>query len=477
MFGSLRARLVLSHIVPLLIVMPLMGLALIYVLETKMLLGSLSRELTEQGRLIASIAQDRPDIWHDPSRGNAFVKGMGANVQARVMLLDPDGTLIASSDPTDADRLDQRLDLAGWDTVLAGQTHAQTAYSQRMRQEIVDVLVPVVGADQQIEGVIRLSQHWVSVAEEFLQMRSVIAGVLVAGLLLGTAAGLVLALNLERPIWNANRAVTRIARGESLTPLPEQGPRETRELLHSVNILVERLHNVERGRRELLANLVHELGRPLGAVRAAIEAILRGAAREPAVQQELLEGIKDEIDRLKRLLDDLAGLHEQILGTIELDRRPTALGEWLAHTLAPWREGAQAKGLHWQVDVPRDLPIVDIDPERLGQALGNLISNAIKYTPRGGTVTTCAGFDGDIFWICVSDTGPGIEPEEQERIFAPFYRSQTGRRFPKGMGLGLSIARDLVTAHGGQLQLESMPGTGSQFTIRLPLISTQHPPD
>lgn len=473
MFASLRARLVLSHIMPLLIVVPLMGLALMYVLETKMLLGSLSSELTEQGQLIASIARDRPDIWHDPSRGSAFANEMGANVRARVMLLDADGTLIASSDPTDAHRLGQRLDLAGWHVALAGQTHAQTVYSQHTRQEIVDVLVPVVGADQQIEGVIRLSQHWVSAAEEFLQMRSVIAAVLVAGLLLGAAAGLVLALNLERPIRQANRAVTRIAGGESLTPLPEQGPRETRELLHSVNILVERLHSVERSRRELLAGLVHELGRPLGAVRAAIEAILRGAAREPGVQQELLEGIKDEIDRLKRLLDDLAGLHEQVLGTIELDRRPTAVSEWLVHTLATWREGAQAKGLYWQVDVPPDLPIADIDPERLGQALGNLVSNAIKYTALGGAVTTDAGMDGNTLWIRVSDTGPGIEPREQERIFAPFYRSQTGRRFPKGMGLGLTIARDLVTAHGGQLELESTLGKGSQFTIRIPLISAK----
>jgi signal transduction histidine kinase len=227
---------------------------------------------------------------------------------------------------------------------------------------------------------------------------------------------------------------------------------------------------VERARRELLANLVHELGRPLGAVRAAIDAILRGAAKEPSVQQELLEGMRDEIDRLRRLLDDLAGLHEQVLGTVELERRPTALSEWLNHTLAPWREGAQTKGLHWEVDIPPDLPTTDIDPERLGQALGNLVSNAIKYTPLGGTVTTRAGLDGDTFWIRVSDTGPGIEPKEQERIFAPFYRSQTGRRFPKGMGLGLTIARDLVTAHGGQLELESTLGTGSQFTIRVPLI-------
>jgi signal transduction histidine kinase len=105
----------------------------------------------------------------------------------------------------------------------------------------------------------------------------------------------------------------------------------------------------------------------------------------------------------------------------------------------------------------------------LGQALGNLLSNAIKYTPPGATVSVDAGVDGEMFWIQVGDTGPGIAPEEQARIFDPFYRSQPGQRFPQGMGLGLSIARDVVVAHGGRLELDSAPGLGSRFTVYLPL--------
>jgi two-component system sensor histidine kinase BaeS len=473
MFGTMRWRFILSHIVPLLIIVPLMGIALIYALETQVLLTTLARELTGQASLVAKLAQAQPDIWRDPAGAQAFATEAASAVEARLMLLDPEGHILASSDPTDTGHFGQVLKPAGWETALGGQTNVQMTYSQRLQEEMVDVLAPVVGADQQVEGVIRLSHRWTTIGERFLQMRYLITGVLIGGLLLGAVAGFVLALNLERPIQQANRAVSRIARGELSTPLAERGPRETRELLHSVNILMERLHGLERARRELLANLVHELGRPLGAVRAAIEAILRGAASEPSVQRELLEGVKDEIDHLKRLLDDLAGLRDQVLGTLELERQPTALSAWLSHTLAPWREEAQAEGLHWEAAIPSNLPTADIDSERLGQALGNLVSNAIKYTPQGGTVTVRAGLDAETFWVCVGDTGPGIPPEEQERIFEPLYRSQTGRRFPQGMGLGLTIARDLVTAHDGQLELESTPGQGSHFTIRIPLPPTR----
>jgi signal transduction histidine kinase len=112
-----------------------------------------------------------------------------------------------------------------------------------------------------------------------------------------------------------------------------------------------------------------------------------------------------------------------------------------------------------------------VDPDRLAQVVGNLLSNAIKYTPPRGTVSLDAGVEGEEVWIRISDTGPGISPEEQERIFAPFYRSRPGRRFPQGMGLGLSIASTLVAAHGGRLKLDSAPGLGSRFTVWLPLDS------
>jgi signal transduction histidine kinase len=146
------------------------------------------------------------------------------------------------------------------------------------------------------------------------------------------------------------------------------------------------------------------------------------------------------------------------------------LDEWLPPLLLPWRALAGEKGLAWQTEIAPNLGVLEMDPERMAQVLGNLISNAIKYTPAGGTVTVKGGGEETAVFFSVCDTGPGIDPDEQERVFEPFYRSQAQRRFPQGLGLGLTIARDLVNAHGGTLTLDSAPGQGSCFTVTLPRV-------
>jgi signal transduction histidine kinase len=309
------------------------------------------------------------------------------------------------------------------------------------------------------------------VSEHFLRVRYLIAGVLAAGLLVGALLGWLLALDLARPLRGVTATVVQIARGERTPQLPERGPEEVRSLSHSVNILVTRLHDVEQARQQLLANLVHELGRPLGAIGSATRALQGGADQDAALRQELLAGIDAELHQLRRALDDLTRLHERVVGPLPLKCQATPLAEWLHDQLVPWREAAHTKGLRWQTTVRSELPSLSVDPDRLGQVLGNLLNNAIKFTPVGGEVSVSADRAEDEVWIRVSDTGPGIALEDQERIFEPFYRGQKGRRFPQGMGLGLSIARELVVAHGGRLDVDSTPGLGSHFTLHLPLIA------
>jgi two-component system sensor histidine kinase BaeS len=472
MFRTLRARFVLSHLLPLLLVMPLIGLALTYVIETQVLLQNLSTELQGQAVLIAEITGEHTEVWYDPVQAQALVARFDPHLGARVRLLDVNGSLLASNDPADAGQMGRSLQLDGWAEIVAGGATVHTSYSRQIQGEIVAVLLPVVGTDQQVTGVVRLSHQLADVSEPFVRLRTLIAGVLAGGLALGVLVGWLLALNLERPLRQITQAVRGLTSGEPLQPLAEQGPAELRLLSRSVNALVEQLRNLEQARRRLLANLVHELGRPLGALSSAIQALRGGADEEAALRQELLAGMDGEVDHLRRLLDDLNGLQSQVLGSLELERRSILLSEWLAQILAPWREAALAKSLRWQANIPPNLPTLQADPDRLAQAVGNLLSNAVKFTPDGGVVSIGAGEEGGIAWIQVRDTGPGIALEEQEPIFAAFYRSQPGRRFPQGMGLGLTIARDLVAAHGGQLEIESTPGVGSAFTIRLPLTAS-----
>src|SRR6266508_2739084 len=469
MLKTLRKRLVLSHILPVLIVIPFMGMAIVYVIETQYLLPSLSRELEWDTKLLAEFARDQTGIFDNSRNAEAFLNRIALNPGKRIMLLSPDARLLASSDPADADRVNQHLEVGGIEQLQKGELVDQIVYSQRLSGQIIDVFVPVMNEAQSMEGIVRTSYRYSTVEDELLRLRYLITGILAIGLLSGTSLGLLLAVNISSPIRQVAQAIYDVASGNRREKLEERGPDELRLLLNAVNHLVERLRHLEQSRRQLLANLVHELGRPLGALRMAIHAARHGAHADPQFLDELLVGMDEESVRLQRLLEDLAHLHDQVLGALELDRQPVALSEWLHTVLLSWKEAALQKRLKWEQRIPSDLPTLSADSVRLGQIIGNLTSNAIKYTPAGGTVSITADTQEDEIFISVRDTGPGIAPEEQEKIFTPFYRGTQSDRIKQGMGLGLTITRDLVVAHGGRLELESALGLGSQFTVWIPI--------
>jgi two-component system sensor histidine kinase BaeS len=467
MMRTLRGRLVLSHILPLLLIIPIVGFALAYLLETQVLLAAFSDELAQHGALTADFARDQPAIWSDASEAQRFVTLFSIRSRSKVMLFDAQGHLLASSEPGYSELLGQSLDLPNLPKALAGEQQVQVAYTREVQAEVVQVLIPVVGPNREIMGVVRLSHYLSDVQGQLVRLRYLIAAVLGAEFLLAVIVGLALALNLGRSLQRVTDAISGVASGREWKALPEEGPEEIRTLLRAFNTLLERLRVLEESRQRLLANLVHELGRPLGALQSGLQALLSGAEQDPELRRELLEGMDTQVQRLHPLLDSLTDLHGQVLGTLELNRQPVALDDWLRRIVSPWRQAAHDQGLHWSTDIPDSLPVLEIDPDRLAQALGNLLSNAVKYTPEG-TISVEASVQDRAVAITVRDTGIGIAPSEQEQIFEPFYRSQRDKRFPQGMGLGLSIARDLVLAHGGRLEVESTPDKGSRFTIWLP---------
>jgi two-component system sensor histidine kinase BaeS len=466
---TLRGRLILSHVLPLLLIIPLVGVALVYVLETQVLLTSLSGELTQYGSFTADMAGESPAIWQDSGEAQQFVRLYSARSQSHVMLLDGQGVLLASSEAGYQGQLGQALDLPNLAVALSGEPAVEVNYGLQVQSEIVQVLVPVKGPDEQVLGVVRVSQYLADVQEQLNRFRRLILIAFAVELVLAVGLALVLALNLDRSLQRVTQAIYGVVRGQEWERLPEEGPTEIRMLLVAFNTLIERLRLLEESRRRLLANLVHELGRPIGALQSAIHALLGGADEDVELRDDLLQGMDAQLRRLTPLLDSLTDLHGQVLGPLELNWEPVPLSEWLRQTTSPWRQVVHDKGLHWQIEIPDSLPVMAIDADRMAQALGNLLSNAIKYTP-DGTVSVKARVVDDGISIVVSDTGIGIAAAEQERIFEPFYRSNRDRRFPQGMGLGLSIARDLVVAHGGRLTVDSQPGQGSRFSIWLPIL-------
>jgi two-component system sensor histidine kinase BaeS len=470
MFRSLRNRLILSHILPLIVVSLLTGTALIYVLETRFLLPRLADNLTGEARLLAEITRSEFELWGNPVLFGRMLDRVSLDPAIRVMFLAPDGQMLYTSESGDVARLGVYLEPVGLRNAQLGEEVVLTNYSVwRPHNVLLDVLRPVIDPEQQqVIGIVRLTYRLASAFELFTQFRSLIVYVLVFGLLLGAVLGSLLAFNISRPVRQVTQAIYDLAQGTRSEPLSEQGPEEVRAQIRAVNYLVERLRSLEEARRQLLANLVHELGRPLGALRSAIQAIGKGAGQDPQLLEELTAGMDEEAVQLEHVLGDLAHLHGQVLGPMELNRQEINLRDWLPRALRPWEEMAHEKGLTWNESIDPDLPAVYADPVRLSQVVGNLTSNAIKYTPSEGAVTIHAGQQDDMLWIRFQDTGSGIPPGEQEKIFVPFYRGNQDRRIKQGMGLGLTIARDLVQAHGGRISLESTPGRGSLFTVWLP---------
>ncbi len=463
---TLRGRLILSHILPLVVVVPLVSMLLAYLVETQILLTQITEGLTEQAYLIAESLQTQPEILDDGSKAAEYVTETSRIVMERIILINKEGEVLAVGEV--GSRVPNTIDpnTKGVQESLAGYESVLVSYGLLLQN--IEVYVPVRDMNEQLIGSIGLTVTLSGIAEQFNKLRGTIGVILAVELLLGALIGYLLATNIARPINEVSNAVIDIAHGNRTEGVPETGPVELQKLSESVNYLSAQLKQAEETRQRLLANLVHEIGRPLGAVLSAIHVLRQGAGDDPEVRQELLAGIDDELQRLRPLLDDLAQIHGQVLGDIKLQKQPIDLNEWLPPHMLSWRTAALDKGLTWQVEIAKKLPIVEIDPARMAQVVGNLLSNAIKYTPRGGGITVASGAEANEIWIEISDTGPGISAEEHERIFDPFYRSQRIRRFPQGLGLGLTIARDLVQTHDGRLELESEPGKGSRVTIYVP---------
>ena len=459
----LRTRFILSHILPVLLIVPLIGLALIYLLETQILLQDLSVSLTEQAAVIATIAQGDPHILSDVNEAELFINLLNQQVDSNISLLSASGQLLATSETDLLPEMTPTPDIA---SLESGRHNVVLTY--KLDQQSATIFFPIINVNNELVGIVQVSDQLESVATSFSRLARFLLMVLGLALVLGVIVGLILAIRLERPIVSVTTAVSEIAAGQRTEPIPETGTKETKELAHSVNLLAAQLRQLEDTRRRFLANIVHELGRPLGALKAAVNALRTGAGDDPILRDEFLEGMEQTIVRMEPLLDDLSRLHGQILGNLTLDLEPTPLSNWLPPVLLPWRAAAQEKGIQWQADIPADLPALDIDPTRMAQVVGNLLSNAIKFTPADGTITVSAGAVEAEAWFTVQDSGPGISPEEQVKIFEAFYRSSEHRRFPQGLGLGLTIAQEIVLAHNGRLALDSTPGQGGQFTIFLP---------
>jgi len=291
------------------------------------------------------------------------------------------------------------------------------------------------------------------------------------GGLLAVGIALLLTFVLSRRILAPVKALTQAARqlgkGDFSQRVNSSDKGEVGELAQSFNSMANDLERAEQLRRNMVADVAHELRTPLSNLRGYIEAIRDGVKKPDA---DTIHSLGEEATLLSRLVDDLQELSLAEAGELKLNCQAGDITELIKQTVPVVRSQAAAKGVSVSVDLPGKLPAVDIDSHRISQVLYNLLENAVAHTNQGDSITVAARQQDNQVKISVVDTGEGIPAEDLANIFERFYRVDKSRtRATGGSGRGLTIAKRLVEAHGGNIEVNSKPGKGSSFTFTLPV--------
>lgn len=336
----------------------------------------------------------------------------------------------------------------------------------RSEQELA---VPVQAGGQTVGFLLAIPPGWDQLQpQEQSFLDQINRALLLAGVLAGALSillGLGLSRGLAAPLAHLTAAARRIASGDLSQRVPETGSAEVAALGQAFNQMATDLEKTDELRRNLMADVSHELRTPLSVIQGNLRAILDGVYH---LEQAEIAVLYDETRLLNRLVDDLRELALAEAGQLRLERQPVAPADVVNRAMESARAQAEARGIALQVDLPEHLPLVDVDSQRIGQVLGNLLNNALIHTPSGGEVVVAARVREPEVEVSVKDTGDGIPPEHLPYIFDRFYRADRSRA-TGSTGLGLAIAKQLVEAHGGRIEVESEVGRGTQFTFTLPV--------
>lgn len=291
-----------------------------------------------------------------------------------------------------------------------------------------------------------------------------LAGALAAGIALLMARWL--ARGMTQPLRDMAAAARRMEVGDYEVRVDTRSRDEVGQLAHAFNRMSEQLARLEESRRDLVANVSHELKTPITAIRAHLENLLDGVEQP---DPDTLEVMLGQTERLGRLVEQLLDLSKLESGEVPLHRAEVELDPIVQQVVSEIEVAQAGKAVHIARAIPADLPPIHADAERVHQVLFNLVDNAVRFVPEGGEVRIAAHrHDGQVE-ISVADNGVGIPREHLPRLFERFYRGDTARsRDDGGTGIGLAIARSVVEAHGGTIRAESEPGIGSVFSFDLP---------
>ena len=463
LFSSLQFRLALGFVLALGVALALIGIAAGVVTGKQTERFERDRDSAQAARVQQFVSNyyARQQDWGKGKIGlQKFLEQAGPVSGVHIQVYDGQGFLIADShawlSPGTADRGGKgwgkgKYDLKKFPIFQNGQeVGAFTVSNTNFTSPVSGDLFGAGPTPSRIAEVVNRSLFWAGIS--------------------AAALGILLVWLLSRrtlaPLQNLGATARKLGQGDLSQRAETDGPTEIRELAHSFNVMAEGLEEAERQRRNMTADVAHELRTPLSNIQGYLEAIEDGVVQPTP---ETIATIHGQALHLARLVEDLRLLAQVEAGALQMEASPVELGELLESIVEAVRPRAEAKEVTLTLDMEGPLPLMRLDPTRISQVVGNLLDNAISHTAEGGIVSVTARSMDAAVEVAVLDTGPGIPPEELPRIFERFYRTDPSRdRSTGGAGLGLTIARRLVEAHGGSIEAESVVGEGSRFTVRLP---------
>ena len=325
-------------------------------------------------------------------------------------------------------------------------------------------------ADGTVFQVGRTTARRAAMLEQYQGAAGLLFGLVV---FVGLAGGLMLTTRALRPLRDLTLTINGILQtGRTSERVPVRGTSDPLDALGVlINRMLDRIDGLMKGMRSTLDTVAHDLRTPMTRLRGTAEMALQSSHTAEEYREALVDCV-EEADRVRSLLDALMDLAEAETGAMRLQRDEIVVVELVQDAMDLYSELAEDKGLDLILDTAHDVPRISGDRVRIRQVMANLIDNAVKYTPRGGRITITVAPVKAGAEVSVADTGPGIPPEDRERIWERLYRGDASRS-QRGLGIGLSLVRAIVEAHGGRATVESAPGQGSRFILWLPREMTQ----
>jgi signal transduction histidine kinase len=399
------------------------------------------------------------------ARTTTVARRYGAQEDMSIRVFAPEGRLIASSEPDDAERGLRADQLSGITAALEGRRTSGEASDSVGQGHRLFEAVPIVRHGK-VLGAVRVSRKLDAFRSEMVRATMTVTALLLLTFAAATLVSIRLARQLASPIQKMRDLAVALGRGRFGERLQLRRNDELGQLATELNHMGEQLAALDEERRAFLASASHELRTPISNVKVTLEALENGAAEDPTLRDRFVRTAVEETNRMAGLIHDLLDLGRLEAGVAPIDRQATDL-RYLADRLTRAMEPRlREAGLGLETELVA--AAISIDTERVLQALFSIVDNALKFAPTGSTIRLRSWVEKPHAMLSIADEGPGIDPEHLTRVFDQFFTADPAR--PRGgTGLGLTIARKIIEAHGGTIEVANGAAGGAPFTVVLPL--------